>query len=181
MKHSCIDFAPPSPTRTWARTHWTSMAAGTAAIALLATTLAQVSVLCDELAALEWQYTQTAQRIEQQRAGTAKPVPVIAKPQAEAINRVIGKWNVPWPALLDTLEAATPATVALLSIEPDPKKQRLRGTAEAKNTSEMLDYLSRLKAQSLLQQVGVVRHEINEQDPNRPVRFQFEAHWKHDS
>jgi Tfp pilus assembly protein PilN len=180
MKRSHIDFAPASPTRTLARTHWTSVTAATVGILLLAATLAQVSVLVDELSALESKHTQLAQRLDQQRASTVKPMAVIAKPQAEAINRVIGKWNVPWPSLLNALEAATPATVALLSIEPDPKKQRLRGTAEAKNTSDMLDYLRRLKAQPLLHQVGLVRHEINEQDPNRPVRFQFEAQWKHD-
>jgi hypothetical protein len=34
-----------------------------------------------------------------------------------------------------------------------------------------------LKKQELFSDVALTRHEINEQDPARPIRFQIEAEW----
>jgi hypothetical protein len=41
----------------------------------------------------------------------------------------------------------------------------------------MVGYVEELKQQELFSSVMLTRHEINEQDPNRPLRFQLEAVW----
>lgn len=53
----------------------------------------------------------------------------------------------------------------------------LKATAEAKASDDMVGYVEQLKKQGLFSNVLLTRHEINEQDPNKPIRFQLEAEW----
>jgi hypothetical protein len=41
----------------------------------------------------------------------------------------------------------------------------------------MIAYVEALKKQDLFADVVLTRHEINEQDPMRPIRFQIDAEW----
>ena len=41
----------------------------------------------------------------------------------------------------------------------------------------MLGYVATLSAQPFFTSVLLSKHETNTQDPNRPLRFQFEARW----
>ena len=42
----------------------------------------------------------------------------------------------------------------------------------------MIEYVAQLKQQELFGAgVQLLRHEINELDPGKPLRFQVEAHW----
>lgn len=97
--------------------------------------------------------------------------------QAAAVNAAIMQLNLPWRALHDAVRAATPATVALLALEPDARKRVLRITAEARNSDDMIAYVEKLREQDLFGAATLVRHEIGEQDPNRPLRFQVDAEW----
>lgn len=117
---------------------------------------------------------QLAQRDAQQAAAPAVP---ISEAQAAAINAAVAQLNVPWRDLFDALEAATPQSIALLAIEPDARKKRLRGSAEAKTNDDMVAYIEQLKRQPILTRVMLTRHERNEQDPNKPYRFEFECQW----
>jgi hypothetical protein len=85
--------------------------------------------------------------------------------------------NLPWRDVLDAVEAATPESIALLMLEPDAKKRRLKGTAEAKSSESMISYIEELKRQKYFSEIILTRHETNDQDPNRPLRFLFEAQW----
>jgi len=78
---------------------------------------------------------------------------------------------------MKAVERATPSSVALLELEPDVKRHLIKGHAEAKTASVMLTYLARLRQQPYLGNVMLARHEINDQDPNRPIRFEFEVEW----
>jgi Tfp pilus assembly protein PilN len=102
---------------------------------------------------------------------------VIPEAQANAVNQAIGQLNLPWRDLFNAMESATPANIALLSIEPDAKKHVLKATAEAKTSDDMIGYVEQLKKQELFSNVLLTKHEINEQDPNKPIRFQLEAEW----
>lgn len=177
-----IDFAPPSMRRTLARTPplaWLLLA-----IALL---------LCAAAGVLAWRL-QVQQRADQAQidnvrrrvaapvvAAVAAPVagalPQISTVQATVVNAAVLQLNLPWRALRDAVGAATPPTIALLALEPDAHKQSLRLTAEAKNSDEMFAYVEKLKEQELFSAVLLTRHEINDQDPNRPIRFQLDAVW----
>lgn len=103
---------------------------------------------------------------------------MIPEAQALAINNAILQLNLPWSEVFDALEEATPATIGLLSVEPDAKKHLIKGMAEAKSSGEMIAYIELLKKQSFFDSVVLTKHEINEQDANKPLRFLFEAKWK---
>lgn len=139
-----------------------------------------------------WQHWHLQQDLLQQQArmqelqkklnarGNNKPVQLqttVTEAKAKSVNNAIARLNLPWHDLMDALEAATPNSIALLTLDPDPKTHLLRVTAEAKNSRDMTTYLKNLKVAGFFDSVLLTRHEINEQDPNRPLRFQFEARW----
>jgi len=42
----------------------------------------------------------------------------------------------------------------------------------------MVGYIEQLKQQEFFAGASLLRHEINDQDPNRPLRFQVEVQWR---
>jgi Tfp pilus assembly protein PilN len=54
----------------------------------------------------------------------------------------------------------------------------VRITAEAKNSDDMIAYVEALQHIEWFTTVLLARHEINEQDPNHPIRFQIDAQWR---
>lgn len=185
MKHMnaiAIDFAPRSlaralrsaPRATWvilalAALCWLGFAWKAGSLVqqrkALAATLQQVSAKVQ---------TQLDERAARRQAASKIVVP---EAQANAVNAAIAQLNLPWRDLFDALETATPASIALLSVEPDAKKHLLKGTAEAKTGEEMIAYIEQLKKVALFADARLTKHEINDQDPNKPLRFQFEAEW----
>lgn len=182
MKPLHIDFAPHSiaravyltPLFTWiilfvAVACWLGVAIKATALVkqretlamMLSETSARAQILLDERAA-------------RRLAANSFTIP---EAQAVAINNAVAQLNLPWRDLFDALESATPGTIALLAIEPDAKKRLLKGTAEAKTGDGMIAYIEQLKKQPFFAGVLLTRHEINAQDPNQPIRFQFEAQW----
>lgn len=103
---------------------------------------------------------------------------VIPAARVDAINAAVVQLNLPWQALFESLEKAKPQNIALLSLEPDGKKRVLRILAEAKQADDMVDFVRLLREQPQFDDALLTRHEINMQDPNRPLRFTLEATWK---
>lgn len=60
-------------------------------------------------------------------------------------NSVIEKKAYDWIALLDRLEQVVPDGVAISSIEPDPKNERLRLSGVAKNFTNLRIFMERLE------------------------------------
>lgn len=178
MKTLAIDFAPPSLQRTLLRT-------GARSWLLMLCALA----LCVGAALLGWRLlaqqrvddAQLAAAYTRAKAPVVVPVatlqPKISELQAQAVNAAVMQLNLPWRALHDAIAAATPSTIAMLALEPDARKRSMKITAEAKTSDAMIDYVEELKRQELFADVVLTRHEINEQDANRPIRFQIEAQW----
>lgn len=170
-----IDFAPPSLRRTLHRTplaHWLLALAALACCAGAAWGIA---------ARLEQQHARAALLLRaaavRTPAATTAPRAPIPAALAAAVNGAVLQLNLPWRELQDAIEAATPASVALLALEPDPKTRTLRVTAEAKASDAMLNYVERLKQQPFFTGATLTGHDTNEQDANRPLRFQIEAQW----
>ena len=103
-----------------------------------------------------------------------------ARKQGEAVarsNEVAHELSRRWDRVFHALESAKAPDVALLAIEPDPRKGVLRVTAEAKGKNAMLDYVDRLQAAQSLQRVMLESHEVLSQVPEKPVRFVVTASW----
>lgn len=113
-------------------------------------------------------------RTEQQQV---LPHSTITEVQAAAVNGAIAQLNLPWRDLFDAMEAATPKSIALLELQPDARRNVVKGVAEAKSSDDMIAYVEQLKKQELFTAVVLTHHEVNEQDPNKPLRFRFEAQW----
>jgi len=178
MKKVRIDFAPPGLVRSVLRTP-----RGAWAVLWIVFVLAMV------LAALNIKLKQRESEIGQLLAKAraravvpaSAPTPArtpVPEAQAAAVNAAVLQLNLPWRALHDAVQAGTPANVALLALEPDARKSLLRITAEAKTSDDMIAYVEQLKKSEWFSGVLLARHEINEQDPNRPIRFQLDAQWR---
>jgi Tfp pilus assembly protein PilN len=179
MKQVRIDFAGPSLHRTLFHTP-----PGVWLLAVLALALCVAAGLAGWRLLAARQSDALLSESTRARANAAHstpqqaPPPHIADAQAQAVNATVLQLNLPWRELHDAIASATPDTIALLALEPDAKKRTMRITAEAKGSGEMVAYVASLKQQELFAQVALTRHEINEQDPNRPIRFQLDAEWR---
>lgn len=178
MKRLDIDFAAPSVRQALHRSGprtWVLLALGFA-----------LSIGAGYVGArLHFQNQAAAAQLLAQQAKASVPVvvnvpvqqAVISEPQAGAVNAAVLQLNLPWRTLHDAVGAATPPSIALLALEPDARKRAMRITAEAKASDDMIAYIEVLKQQALFASVVLARHEINEQDANRPIRFQVDAEW----
>jgi Tfp pilus assembly protein PilN len=177
MRASRIDFANRSLLRTVLEVRlasWLALVAGI--IACTSAGMMAYSLLSqDEARQLEMQRLQKRQQARAQP--TAPQAETISVLQAKAVNEIVSRLNLPWHDVFQSIEAATPVTIALLELTPDAERHALKGMAEAKTSDDMLAYIARLGEQPFFSSVQLIRHEFNEQDPNKPIRFQFTAEW----
>ena len=92
-------------------------------------------------------------------------------------NEVIAQLALPWDQLFAAVESAMGKDIALLSIQPDRRKGMVAIGGEAKDVAAMLDYMRRLNEKKPLKQVVLLSHQIQQQDPQKPVRFNLSAQW----
>jgi Tfp pilus assembly protein PilN len=92
-------------------------------------------------------------------------------------NEAIGQLTLPWERLFKAMEAAAGSKVALLGITPDPKGGTVEVSGECADLATVFDYVSRLSSQPGLVNVYLINHQVNAQDPQRPVRFTVSASW----
>ena len=95
--------------------------------------------------------------------------------EAKRVEAVLRQLALPWGAIIESVEGATTADVALLQLQPDAQQRQLRLGAEARSQQAMLEYLQRLAAARALSEVHVVNHQLQVEDPHRPVRFTVQA------
>jgi Tfp pilus assembly protein PilN len=178
MRRSHIDFARPSALRALRLVGpMTRLALAAGIIACAGAGFASYTLLAQaDARALEIQGLQ--QRIEARTRPAPRRIEPISAAQAKAVNDIVARLNLPWRDVFQAIEAATPSGIALLELAPDAERNALKGTAEAKNSDEMLAYIERLAQQRFFSAVQLTRHELNEQEPMRPIRFQFQAEWE---
>lgn len=173
-----IDFAPASVQRTLFHTHPTVLALLALGVALCVTAGLGGARLFEQ----QQEHAARLRHLEERVAAmSARPVSVarveIPAAQAAFVNSAILQLNLPWRELQDAVQGATPRTIALVALEPDARKQVLKITAEAQSSDDMVDYVAALKQQETFTAVALSRHEVQQADPNRPLRFEVEATW----
>ena len=179
MRPMRIDFAAPGWRRALLRAHPVMLAAGALGIVLLLAGAGLGMQAAKQQAARD-QVLRSQQRklAAAVRAPERKPESAIPEAQAAAVNAAILQLNLPWRQLQDAIAAANSPAVALLALDPDPRKQTLKITAETRSSDDMVGYIEQLKQQEFFSGAALLRHEINDQDPNRPLRFQVEVQWR---
>jgi hypothetical protein len=111
--------------------------------------------------------------------GTRAPVPLVPRERldegvrnAEAVTRQLA---LPWASLVHAIERAATRDVALLQLRPEADRGVLRLTAEARNPAAMFAYVRRLGAVEDMFEVHLVDHQVQRDDPRRPVQFSVQA------
>lgn len=90
---------------------------------------------------------------------------------------VVGHLAGPREKLFRALEAIQEPDVALLALTPDTQKRTMRIYAEARSFGAMLSYFHALEQSRTFNQVMLIEHEIQDDDPQRPLRFSLTAAW----
>lgn len=124
-----------------------------------------------KLARLERLTGYKAPRIDKKDNGDAHSV------ETKRANEVISQLTLPWDQLFSAVEDAADKDVALLSIQPDRRKGMVTIGGEAKDIAAMLDYMRRLGDEKPLKGVALLSHQIQLNDPQKPVRFNLSAKW----
>lgn len=93
-------------------------------------------------------------------------------------NDISAQLSTPWNPLLTSLEQISAPDIALLSIEPNRKKLQLVLTGQAKNMAAILQYVQALTQLNVLAQVYLLKHQVDQSDPFKPVAFTIVAQWK---
>lgn len=157
-------------------------AAALAALCLVAVqswdTHQQLQATRQAVEALQQKQARAARRAEGPSAEGRSAAPALTAQQTQAWNQLLRQLNTPWSAILDTLETATPQTVALVSIEPDARQASLRLQAEARTLETLLAYAGALNHQGPFGEVRLIKHETQDQDPNQPVRLSMDIRLK---
>ncbi|MBV8853042.1 MAG: hypothetical protein JOY91_06560 [Sinobacteraceae bacterium] len=98
--------------------------------------------------------------------------------QAAGVARELA---APWTRMLAELEVASRDTsddIAVLSVEPDLEKHRVRISGESKDLRTALTYLQKLQGSHSLQNPMLDSHEVIADNNEHPVRFAMTADWR---
>lgn len=98
--------------------------------------------------------------------------------ETKGAEAVVRQLTLPWGALIRAIEQAATRDVAILQLQPDAESRTLRISAEARHRDAMFEYLRRLAAVRGLAEVHVVSHQVQREDPQRPIQFSVQASLK---
>lgn len=106
--------------------------------------------------------------------------PSVAGLDSQKAEKTVRELGTPWSQLLAQLETASSDTqndIAVLAVEPDHAKHRVKVTAEARDLDRALLYVQRLRKAPNLRYPMLDSHELRTEDKDHPVRFQVSADW----
>lgn len=110
-------------------------------------------------------------------ASPAKPGELPYGAEIKRANEVIDQLARPWDQLFGAVEEAAGKDIALLAIQPEKNKGIVTISGEARTVAAMLDYMRRLNQVKPLRNVDLLSHQIQQQDPQKPVHFNLSAKW----
>ena len=129
------------------------------------------------LAASTLQLKQFNQQTPTKSQASTTNIAQITFEETKQLTEAVDLLTTPWSALLMAIEEADMQDIALLSLEPNSKKQLVVLTGEAKNLSVVLQYIKQLQQTPMLAQVYLQKHSIDESDASKPVHFSLLAKW----
>lgn len=95
--------------------------------------------------------------------------------EAKAVDAVVRQLTVPWAQMIEAVETASTSDVVLLQMQPEAQQRTLRMSAEAKSREAMLKYVRRLGETRALSGVYLVSHQVQTDNPARPIQFSVQA------
>jgi hypothetical protein len=101
--------------------------------------------------------------------------------EAVAASKTEQELAAPWTMLLAELEDATKDTagqVSVLAVEPDHAKHKVHVNGESQNLALAIAFVQRLQMSHSLKYPMLDSHELRQDDPQHPVRFEVSADWQ---
>jgi Tfp pilus assembly protein PilN len=95
--------------------------------------------------------------------------------EAKIIDAAVRQLTLPWAQMIEAVESASTGDVVVLQLQPEAQQRTLRLTAEAKNGDAMLRYVRRLGESRVLSDVFPASHQVQVDDPSRPIQFSVQA------
>jgi len=111
------------------------------------------------------------------RAQPRTPARSVTNDELALARDTVERLGLPWTKLFAALESAASDQVALLAIEPDTKTGTVKISGDSKDYLAALGYVLNLSQAEALSNVQLVRHEVRQNDPQRPVAFSISAAW----
>jgi Tfp pilus assembly protein PilN len=111
-------------------------------------------------------------------AERAQPKPIAKErldEQIKTAQAIVRQLTLPWAVLIQALEDAATGDVAILQLQPEAQQRLLRVVAEARSQEAMFEYLRRLEHTQPLWNVHLVGHQVQLEDPQRPIQFSVQA------
>jgi len=110
-----------------------------------------------------------------QRAGASQEAEQRRQNARRAVVRALGR---PWDALYDDIEATSTEDVALLVVEPDPRRGDVRISGEARDARALHGYVAALEITPSLGRVSLAQHETVGDGAANALRFVLVARWQ---
>ena len=95
--------------------------------------------------------------------------------EVKTINAAVRQLTLPWAQMIEAVESAAAGDVVVLQMQPEAQSRSVRLTAEAKSREAMLRYVRRLEQSRALSGVHLVSHQVQVEDPSRPIQFGVQA------
>jgi hypothetical protein len=161
---------------------WRRSITPTGTLALLAALILSVHVSREHLAA-QAQVQNLQERIAPRQRpnqsarinSRSNPVPEREIKQALSVrDRLV----VPWDTLFGSLEGFQNDDIILLNLEPSAVNGEVRLSGEARNFPALLTYLDELNASRGLRDSVLVTHELRDDQPEQPIRFEIVSRWR---
>ena len=166
MKRVELDYlAPPRGMM------WPGLVVLAISLAIMAALVLRYSHTRDELA----RYQTSGKLISTERLPQVSMSKERLEAEAKSAESVVRQLSLPWAAMVQAIEAAGTPNVALLQLQPDAETRTVKLTAEARTREAMFDYLRRLGSANALGEVHVISHQVQREEPQRPIQFSVQA------
>jgi hypothetical protein len=175
MRALYLDYKRGDPFQLWS---------GIGALALVVAAIAAMGMyylnLSGQAGLLEERVTNIEHKLHPNRSSamTAGADTQQTAAELKAANEAILQLTLPWAELFNALESANSSNIALLGLEPDARKRLVRVSGEAKNSTALFAYIRLLQANKAMTSVYLKRQQVQEQNPEKPIRFTLDASWK---
>lgn len=128
--------------------------------------------------AADWEMkTERIERASRQQGGHDSSVAADLARELKHANEVVRQLTLPWERLFQAVESVSGKDVSLLGLEPNTEKKVVKIRGEAKNMAALLDYIRQLEECGAFGTVFLQSHLVQQQDPDKPVRFALLADW----
>jgi len=116
-------------------------------------------------------------RVARAAPGSRQAAAKVTPEEIALARETVQRLSLPWDGLFSALESAASDQVALLAIEPDPRSGTVVISGTSKDYLAALTYVLNLRRDEKLGRVQLVRHEVKQNEPQRPVAFAVSASW----